>query len=265
MHGFQDPTSGFLISKLVDGAYILKPTVDIRLPITVPILDRLVAALSHIILSVYEMTLFRAMFFLTFNAYARIGQITTTNTFSLSTVLQYANVTIQWKCGQPSKVSVTFRHFKHNLSSSPHVISFGHGPIAVSAFQSVADYIKVRGASSGPFFCHVQGFSVSRLPFDRLFLRALKYCNLDSAKYKGHSFRIGAATHAAKRTFSDSRVRALGRWSSNAFRKYIRLTGGFLSLSLTFALPRVVCPCVRMLQSLCCQLATLYLEYAIYY
>ena len=225
MQGFQDPTSGFLISKLVAGAYRLKPTVDIRLPITVPILDRLVAALSHITLSVYEMTLFRAMFLLAFNAYARIGEITTTNAFSLSTVLQYGDVTIHGKCGQPSKVSVTFRHFKHNLTSSPHVISFGHGPTAVSAVQSVVDYMKARGANAGPLFCHVQGCSVSRLAFDRLLHRALKFCNLDSARYKGHSFRIGAATHAAQSNLSDSQIRALGRWSSNAFRKYIRLTG----------------------------------------
>lgn len=54
MQGFQDPTSEFLISKLVAGAYRLKPMVDIRLPITVPILDRLVAALSHITFSVLK-------------------------------------------------------------------------------------------------------------------------------------------------------------------------------------------------------------------
>ena len=40
---------------------------------------------------------------------------------------------------------------------------------------------------------------------------------------KGHSFRIGAASFAADKGLSDAQVRALGRWKSNTFLKYIRL------------------------------------------
>lgn len=198
---------------------------DIRLPITVPILDRLVAALSHITYSVYDVTLFRAMFLLAFNAFARIGEITTSNADSMSTVLQSGDVAIHWNCGHMYKVSVTFRHFKHNLTLSPHIVSFGHSATAISAVQSISDYMRVRGANAGPLFCHVGGRSVSRLSFDRILHKALKFCNLDSTRYKGHSFIIGAATHAAQSNLSDSQIRALGRWSSNAFKKYIRLTG----------------------------------------
>jgi RES domain-containing protein len=38
----------------------------------------------------------------------------------------------------------------------------------------------------------------------------------------GHSFRIGAASFAAEKSLSDAQVRFMGRWNSNAFRKYIR-------------------------------------------
>ena len=53
--------------------------------------------------------------------------------------------------------------------------------------------------------------------------RALRFCNLDPALYKLHSFRIGAATWAAAKGFSDTQIRQLGRWKSNAFLKYIRV------------------------------------------
>ena len=43
-----------------------------------------------------------------------------------------------------------------------------------------------------------------------------------STRYKGHSFRIGAATFAAECGFSDAQIRLMGRWQSDAFRKYIR-------------------------------------------
>ena len=53
-------------------------------------------------------------------------------------------------------------------------------------------------------------------------LHHLFMCGLDPSRYKGHSFRIGAASYAADRGFSDAQIRMLGRWKSNAFLCYIR-------------------------------------------
>ena len=36
-------------------------------------------------------------------------------------------------------------------------------------------------------------------------------------------FRIGAASHAAECGYSETQIRLLGRWKSDAFKKYIRL------------------------------------------
>ena len=44
---FPDPTSAFVVSKLIAGAYRIRPTFDIRLPISVTILKRLVESLVH--------------------------------------------------------------------------------------------------------------------------------------------------------------------------------------------------------------------------
>ena len=52
--------------------------------------------------------------------------------------------------------------------------------------------------------------------------KCLSVCGLDSSRYKGHSFRIGAASLVAEEGLSGSQIRAMGRWNSNAFRKYIR-------------------------------------------
>ena len=52
----------------------------------------------------------------------------------------------------------------------------------------------------------------------------IKLCVLNPSVYKGHSFRIGAASHAAERGMSDAQIRILGRWKSNAFLKYIRVS-----------------------------------------
>ncbi len=77
----------------------------------------------------------------------------------------------------------------------------------------------------------------ARLPADKIakskvllskFLQQLslvfRSCGLDSSKYKSHSFCIGAATFAADCGFSDTQIRLMGRWKSDASRKYIRMS-----------------------------------------
>lgn len=47
--------------------------------------------------------------------------------------------------------------------------------------------------------------------------------SLDPKQYKGHSFRIGAATHAAQVGFSENAIQNMGRWKSDAVKRYIRI------------------------------------------
>ena len=71
-----DPTSAFLISKLVAGAYRLKPLEYIKLPLTFPILNILVSCLPFVTTFAYEKSLFGAMFLFAYNSFAGIGEIT---------------------------------------------------------------------------------------------------------------------------------------------------------------------------------------------
>ena len=85
------------------------------------------------------------------------------------------------------------------------------------------DYLSLRGYKPGPLFMISHGHPVSRTTFTDQLSLALKFCGLNPARYKGHSFRIGAASHAADRGLSDTQIRVLGRWPSNAFHRYIRV------------------------------------------
>lgn len=60
-------------SQISSGAYRLAPSVDMRLPISVGVVDKLVTALNHVAKSPFETILFRAMFLFAFNAFARVG------------------------------------------------------------------------------------------------------------------------------------------------------------------------------------------------
>ena len=69
----------------------------------------------------------------------------------------------------------------------------------------------------------MDGTPISRTYFTQQLNISLIGCGLDTKLYKGHSFRIGAATTTAIDGVSEQKIRAMGRWSSNAFKIYIRI------------------------------------------
>ena len=89
--------------------------------------------------------------------------------------------------------------------------------------QHLLAYLQARGNTPGALFQMPKGSPVPRAVFTEKLSMALKFSGLDPTRYKGHSFRIGAATHAADKGMSDAQIRTMGRWKSSAFLKYIRL------------------------------------------
>ena len=66
------------------------------------------------------------------------------------------------------------------------------------------DYLHLRGHRPGPLFITMDGGPVSRAVFTEKLSQSIKFCGLDPSRNKGHSFRIGAASHAAERGMSDA-------------------------------------------------------------
>ncbi|XP_069138811.1 uncharacterized protein [Argopecten irradians] len=219
----QDPTDSFLIKKLICGAYRASPSTDTRLPFDVDTLNKLLAALEFVATSPFELVLFRSMFLFAFNAFARVGEIADTG--KQENLVHYENIMLsRSELTGNEEVVVHFYEFKHNLDKTRHTVTFGHGPTNHSAIKALTEYIVFRGTSAGPLYLYLNGKPVKRQHFDKTLHAALKYCNLDSRFYKEHSFRLGAASYAALQLhYSDAEIRTLGRWKSNAFKKYIRL------------------------------------------
>jgi hypothetical protein len=79
---------------------------------------------------------------------------------------------------------------------------------------------EVRGTRPGQLFCYLNGSPILRSQFIDMLNHSLTFIRLSPAQYKGHSFRIGAATWALQNGKSDSQIRCMGRWHSIAFLKY---------------------------------------------
>ncbi|XP_033725894.1 uncharacterized protein LOC117315690 [Pecten maximus] len=218
----QDPTDSFLVKKLICGAHRIAPSSDTRLPFDNVLVDKMVSGLEFVTKTPFELVLFRAMFLFAFNAFARIGEIAKTG--NQHNLVQFQNVHVSSSSSMTQEVVVNFYEFKHNTDKKRHTVSFSHGPTQYSAVTALTDYLVYRGQSHGPLFRYLNEKSVTRQHFDKILHAVLNYCNIDSRFYKGHSFRLGAASYAALHLhYSDAKIRTLGRWNSNAFKKYIRL------------------------------------------
>ncbi len=87
---------------------------------------------------------------------------------------------------------------------------------------AVLAYMVVRGKAPGPLFCWDDGRYLTRENFVAAIREALTMAGIKATDYAGHSFRIGAATTAARQGIQDSLIKTLSRWESSAYTRYIR-------------------------------------------
>ena len=119
-------------------------------------------------------------------------------------------------------LKITFNSFKHHYGQPPVsiILSRQH---SVCPVEILLGYLLLRGSSPGFLFQHLDGSPVTRSEFTVWLDTVIKSCGLDPSRYKGHSFRIGAASYAAEQGYSETQIRILGRWKSDAFKRYIRV------------------------------------------
>jgi hypothetical protein len=113
------------------------------------------------------------------------------------------------------------RHFKNIRNNFPVTISLEANKQDTLLFPVLAlqHYLEVNKTGQGPLFQFPGGSPVTHAFVSKNLSKILYFIGLDTRTYKGHSFRIGAATHAAKLGLSESYIKQLGRWNSNATAK----------------------------------------------
>ncbi len=81
--------------------------------------------------------------------------------------------------------------------------------------KALLRYLVLRKDGEGPFF-RLDGKPLSRRDFVREVKTALESAGMPSGAISGHSFCIGAATAAAKGGATESQIKDMGRWKSEA-------------------------------------------------
>ena len=88
---------------------------------------------------------------------------------------------------------------------------------------AVLSYLVHHPSGEGPLFQFSDDSPLRRVKFVSEFRKALSSAGVQADGYTGHLFRIGAAMTAAAKGIPDNMIKALGRWTSEAYQVYIHL------------------------------------------
>ncbi len=194
----------------------------IRLPITPAILRRM-----HSLWSVKagdaDVTMLWAASTLCFFGFFRAGEITipSMKAFNAQSHLSWGDITVD-DVTTPTIIRVHLKRSKTDQFGRGADIQLGRTGCVLCPVAAVLGYTAVRGRDHGPFFRFKNGDPLTKPAFSKHVRSALQELSLPYQEFAGHSFRIGAATTAAKAGIEDSTIQMLGRWSSSAFLVYIR-------------------------------------------
>lgn len=123
---------------------------------------------------------------------------------------------------RPSAIRVFLRRSKTDQLGKGIEVFVGETGNDICPVAAAASYMVARGSKEGPFFMFKNGQPLTKDRFTHAVRDVLQKAGLPCQSFAGHSFRIGAATAAARAGMEDSTIRMLGRWSSSAFLAYVR-------------------------------------------
>ena len=150
-----------------------------------------------------------------FFGFLRAGEFTTNSSFDPSADLQVDS------SSNPQSFRVFIKCAKTYPFRRGCFIFIGRGSAPLCPVLALTNYLYLRGPGVRPLFIFQDGRPLSRALLSSFLQATLQVAGI-SEKFSGHSFRIGAAITAAQRGVPDHLIKAMGRWSSDAYLLYVR-------------------------------------------
>ena len=220
--GFPDPLENCLrLQRVVRGIKRSQGSLPAnpRLPISSNILRIIHSALD---LTSFDDHMFWAACLLAYFGFLRSAEFTvpSLSAFDPSRHLSVRDIAVDVPLN-PSCLQICIKASKTDPFRKGCNILIGPGSPPLCAVQAVVSFLERRGNRPGPLFLFENGLPLSRsLLTDRL--RAILLSAGLPGNFSSHSFRIGAATSAARAGIPDHLIQVLGRWESDAYKQYIR-------------------------------------------
>ena len=190
-----------------------------RLPVT----DSIMLIIWHSLdVSLHDDCMFWAACTLGYFGFLRSAEFTVPNlaSFTPAIHLSVADLAVD-SSSSPTCLRVRIKASKTDPFRKGALVHIGRGKAPLCALLAMLAYLSMRGNAPGPLFLLKNGQPLSRPLLTNRLRQILSAAGIDG-NFSSHSFRIGAATVAARNGVPDHLIQALGRWTSNAYQLYIR-------------------------------------------
>ena len=223
-NGQGNPLSGTLRLELVlKGIHRIKPNQkQVRLPVTPNILSRIKGVLDSS--PGYESSMIWAACCTGFFGFLRCGEflLPDATTFDNTTHLAVSDISVD-SHQNPTMIAIRIKRSKTDQFGEGATVYLGKTSAAICPVTAMLGYLAIRPEGQGPLFVTSNQKPVTKRQFMSKIQKVLGEAGIDASGYKGHSFRIGAATTAAACGLNEGLIKALGRWSSCAYQVYIKI------------------------------------------
>lgn len=192
-----------------------------KLPVTCEILKRI----QSVMLNIYDHKMLWAAYTVAYFGLLRAAEFTVTGKFFDKEVnLQVKDVEIIRDEVTLPYISVHIKRCKTDRKNKGTTIYIGCSKTSVCAVCAMIGFLDVRKAVSitEPLFLFRDGSALTRTSLVDNMKHFLHICGMSAECYSGHSFRSGGATDAALSGMADWEVKLAGRWSSDAYQRYVR-------------------------------------------
>ena len=151
--------------------------------------------------------------------------------------LSFHDITVD-DYNNPSTVVVSIKQSKTDPLGKGTTITLGATQNTLCTIEALLPYLARRGSQPGPLFISENQHFLTQSAFRSHLMTLLDELGLDASCYNTHSFRIGAATSAESAGLSESQIKTIGRWKSDAYRRYIKPTHAQLATFSKLLLPK---------------------------
>ena len=213
-----DPTETHFV-KCIMNAVKKESTKKLELlPISLDMLCELILICDHFFSNKYDRCMFKAILLLQYHCCARIGEIVVSGNNTRNT-LKLDHLTFD----RFGRMVVDFVHYKHDNEECSQALIIQATDDKFSVVTAVLAYLSIRtkGKSSAVFLDR-SGSPVDRLVVAKALKNLITCIGLDPDRYDTHSLRAGRACQAAAEGWTETQIKRLGRWKSNAYQKYLR-------------------------------------------
>ena len=221
MHGFSDPLLGFCrISMALKGAKRVnsRPGVS-KLPITPAIL---VLIQDRLDFANHDDKMFWAACCTALFGFLRSAEFTTSKEdLFKGKFLALSDIPVD-SSQLPQKVFVRLRFSKTDQFGKGYTLILARSHSLICPVDALLSYLWSRRKKEGPLFVDNKFSPLTKSKFFNQLKWILKESGIEG-HYTLHSFRVGAASTAAAIGFPDYLIKALGRWTSDAYNLYVKL------------------------------------------